>query len=613
MATSQVDTPQFDLSSAVPETDDGKAISALPAFDLNSAVPEDSIQNANPQENMPEAQAAPLRQQAFESMKSGIEQTLPSGAADLDKDASSALRAWIENVGKGGLEKFKEADAAYSHPNETPEQAEAELNKSEISKGVVGQLNDTFTMAMAIAAPEMLGGSMLKEGVAIPSLFSKEMLTSDLAKKQLAQLGVFMASSTTMEAAQKIIMPNMTPTEKHYFDVANLIASGGIAHTSVGFLGDFISKALTLKGISPTIDLQPDFLKLFAEPQVTERPAAPNDVAGNAMENEGGKVVDGGVLDKLDITQNHYDVSQSTGLPVRVPIPTFLAAATDPQWEKQMANFEGEGGGQEQGTEASPTPDEMRLREKEQGNIDNESGALPQEQLPTEGATNANQGGEGAQSGSGQEGAEGQAQAGVHLRDNEEGGMEAKAGEEVTGEKGTSKIAKSIEQKAKDAGMTEGLDKLSEFDKTTFKEQRELGDKTVQGNLDDARAMIRGEKTLPDGLRGIALIDAMERHIKTLPDGDLKDELVQELGSSKLVSETSTHAQETALAGMREPDSFTAKMNEINRAKVEAAGGDKEVSKATKKALDTYKKESSKVNLSKDELNWDKFLDGIKC
>ena len=191
--------------------------------------------------------------------------------------------------------------------------------------------------------------------------------------------------------------------------------------------------------------------------------------------------------------------------------------------------------------------------------------------------------------------------------------MEAKAGEEVTGEKGTSKIAKSIEQKAKDAGMTEGLDKLSEFDKTTFKEQRELGDKTVQGNLDDARAMIRGEKTLPDGLRGIALIDAMERHIKTLPDGDLKDELVQELGSSKLVSETSTHAQETALAGMREPDSFTAKMNEINRAKVEAAGGDIEASKATKKSLDTYKKESSKVNLSKDELSWDKFLDGIKC
>jgi len=105
----------------------------------------------------------------------------------------------------------------------------------------------------------------------------------------------------------------------------------------------------------------------------------------------------------------------------------------------------------------------------------------------------------------------------------------------------------------------------------------------------------------------------MERHLKTLPDGDLKDELAEELGNSKLVSETSTHAQETALAGMREPDSFTAKMNEINRAKIEAAGGEEKVAKETKKALETYKKESSKNNLSKDELNWDSFLDTIKC
>ena len=49
MATAQLDTPQFDLSTAVPETDDGKAISAMPAFDLNSAIPEESIQTAQPQ------------------------------------------------------------------------------------------------------------------------------------------------------------------------------------------------------------------------------------------------------------------------------------------------------------------------------------------------------------------------------------------------------------------------------------------------------------------------------------------------------------------------------------------------------------------------------------
>lgn len=181
--------------------------------------------------------------------------------------------------------------------------------------------------------------------------------------------------------------------------------------------------------------------------------------------------------------------------------------------------------------------------------------------------------------------------------------------EQTQGEKGTSKIAKSIEQKAKDAGLTEGFDTLSEFDKTTFKEQREKADKVIIDDLNNARAIIRGDAPLPDGLKGISLIDGMERYLKIHPDEDIS----HELANSPLVSGTSHAAQETALAGMREKDSATAKLSEIKQSKVEKAGGEEKVTKAKKDIVKKAKAEMDKINLSKEELSWDKFLDGIAC
>lgn len=590
MATAQFDTPQFDLSTAVPETDDGKAISALPAFDLASAVPEDSISEAHPENNLPEDQASPLRQEAYDKMKAGIEQIPPS-------PVSEAVRGFIKNIGGGGVEQFKEANFDYTHAANIPTQNEGEsdqdfnkrfeefrqpLENKEIAKGAMGQLNDTFTAAIAIAAPEM-------------------------SPKAWATLGTFMLGDTTRRAVQNILLPDLTPSVKDVLDIASFPIEGGLSHEAVTGIGDMISKAFTIKGLSPTIDLQPDLLKLFAEPEVTERPtpfvkASQEGWPAPDVETPTG-VMSGGILDKLGISQNHFDVSQATGMPVRIPISKILEVSQDDKFDDfAKAMMETEGGGQEQGLDNPESPEEIALQKSEQVNMENEGGI------------NADQGGEGAQSGSGEKKSEGQAETGLHLRDDAQGGMETEGGKELGADtnKGTSKIAQSIEQKSKDAGQTEGFDNLSEFDKTTFKEQREKGDKVIS-DLDNARAIIRGEKPKPEGVSGIAIIDAMERHLKTFPDGDLRDELAEELGNSKLVSETSTHAQETALAGMREPDSFTAKMNEINRAKVDAAGGDKEVSKATKKTLDTYKKESNKNNLSKDDLNWEKFLDGIKC
>ena len=120
--------PQFDLSTAVPETEDGKAVNAVPAFDLNSAMPEESLESSRPQDNLQEAQAVPVRQQADTQMKENIEQTPPS-------PLSEAVRGFIKNVGKGGLEQYKEADYAFTHPDEIPTKNQGE-NSQDFEKRI---------------------------------------------------------------------------------------------------------------------------------------------------------------------------------------------------------------------------------------------------------------------------------------------------------------------------------------------------------------------------------------------------------------------------------------------------------------------------------------------
>ena len=226
------------------------------------------------------------------------------------------------------LEQVKEADYAFKHPEETPEQAESELNKSEVAKGVMGQLGDTFNMAIMMAAPEM-------------------------SPKAWATLGTFIAADQTRQSIQRIVDPNMTPSEKDVLDLVAFPLEGGMSHEAIKGISDIVTKAFTMKNISPTFDVSPDFLKLFAEPQVTERPTpfvktSQIEWPAPDVETPTG-TMSGGVLDKLGITENHANVSINTDMPVRIPITNLFNLTSDEA--KQISMFEGEGGGQEQGVE----------------------------------------------------------------------------------------------------------------------------------------------------------------------------------------------------------------------------------------------------------------------
>lgn len=693
--------PQFDLSSAVPETEDGNAVSALPDFDLKSAIPEESLENAKPENNISEGQALPLRQDAYEKMKAGIEQIPPS-------PLSVPVREFINNFGRGEIENFKEKSFDYERAANIPTQKDGEsdqefnkrmeefrkpLEDREIAKGAIGQLSDTFNIAAIVAGPEM-------------------------SPKAWATFGSFMLADTTRQSIQNILNPNLTPTEKDVLSIVSFPLEGGLSHGVGTALGEMFSKAFMSKGVPPIIELTPQHIDA-----ITKNP----DISDTTKTD---------LLERLGVTQNHIAVAELERSNIAVPIINFMKMAESPHWStiadefKLQAEEQGkmvnEGGletpqdkgirlthddalaylgvnkdgspigngrisvssssgilGQEKrqtgleeikkstldvvknfsdinnvdititgGTEkgehndnlefSHKNGDKLDLRLRDSPEINNiieswdtvgerpldgakgfkdpnsnaifwkEGGDKPHWDVEVrQGGGNAESPGRSAQEGSGKETSQGQAQAIVHLRD--DGQTKEVSGEEINssdGERITSKIAKSIEQKAIDAKLTDKFDTLAGEEKVNVAEQSEMATKLVNSNIDNARAMIRGEKPLPERLRGISLITAMEEHLRDNPDGDI----AYELANSPLVAGTTRAAQELRLAAEREPDSFTQKMNEIKQSKIDAVGGQEKYANAKKDILNKLKSSTEEMNLSDKELgSFDEFFKGIEC
>lgn len=175
-----------------------------------------------------------------------------------------------------------------------------------------------------------------------------------------------------------------------------------------------------------------------------------------------------------------------------------------------------------------------------------------------------------------------------------------------TGDK-TSKIARSIEAKAVEADLTEGFKDVAGYESINLKEQAEIATKLVNEDIEQTRAIIRGELPLPANLKGTALITAMEKYIKANPDANL----AYELANSPLISVTSEAAQELRLAAERNPDSATAKLLQIKKAREGVVS--KDIVKRKAKVKAGLKEEINKVHLSKEDQQWDKFLESIKC
>ncbi len=176
--------------------------------------------------------------------------------------------------------------------------------------------------------------------------------------------------------------------------------------------------------------------------------------------------------------------------------------------------------------------------------------------------------------------------------------------ESVGGNK-TSGVAESINAKAIEQGMTDkGFQDLAEFNGTSFKEQADL---MAKANVDDLKKIVRGEIPMPSEYRSAAVLSTLEDLAKKTGDA----ELMRDLANSPLATKISEGASETSLARMREKDSATMKLQEIKKAR--EAKAEARISKETRKVAKTAKAETEKVNLPKEDLEWEKFLTEIQC
>ena len=186
----------------------------------------------------------------------------------------------------------------------------------------------------------------------------------------------------------------------------------------------------------------------------------------------------------------------------------------------------------------------------------------------------------------------------------------AQVPEGIVPEKGTVRVAQSIESKAVEQRLAENLGDIAEYDKITIKDQAEKSTKLIETDIDRAKSIIKGDEMLPSDMRGAAFITAAENYAIKNKDG----EMLAEIAKSPLTAETSVHAQEMRLLAERDPDSAVMAMRDIKKAR-EIAAQKKTKTKSIKQAKDKIvkeiKKDIKKVQPTKDE--WGDFIDTITC
>lgn len=171
-------------------------------------------------------------------------------------------------------------------------------------------------------------------------------------------------------------------------------------------------------------------------------------------------------------------------------------------------------------------------------------------------------------------------------------------------------LGKSIEQKAIEDKLTTGFKNVAGYDSSTIKEQSAMVKDLLDSGVDNARDIIRGSKPLPDRMRGSSLIVGMEEFIKEHPELNKNGELLYELANSPLVSKVSQAGSELGLMQNRLQDSATARLQDIKNARDAQV---KDLPKKKTAQLKNLTDETNKINLSKEDLSWNKFLDNIVC
>lgn len=280
-----VDTTQFDLSSAVPETEDGKAISAMPQFDLSSFTPDPQFQKSTPQ--------------SWEDKVVNFIKNPFLMSPDDMQAKENILQTISKSTGMSREQVYDNYDQLSRNPKITGMMPEP-------TKGqVLGGL-----MTEGMLAPVAAEG-----GIAAGAL---------LTTKGLAGLAAFTGVYKLLDTAEDKYLPKDTNQgTKDFLEVPKIIA-GAVAGHGIGeavemgaekLVGSFVDNFIPhAPDAVPTMDLAAGHIKAITDSKL------PDDAKQD-------------LLDKLGVTQNHIDASIASGKPIRVPLTNVINMAQSPHWD----------------------------------------------------------------------------------------------------------------------------------------------------------------------------------------------------------------------------------------------------------------------------------------
>ncbi len=176
----------------------------------------------------------------------------------------------------------------------------------------------------------------------------------------------------------------------------------------------------------------------------------------------------------------------------------------------------------------------------------------------------------------------------------------------VAGEKFVPKATSDFEVRMKEQGLLpENFESLPIGERITFADQAVRTTEFVKNNIDNARAVLRGESPLPSDMRSPFFLKAIEDLIKETKD----DKLVHELMNTPMNAGTSIHAQELVSMRALSPDSLSSIAADVKNTRVKNVEKIKETTK--KQAVDGLKNETRKA--APKVKDWSAFIDSLKC
>jgi hypothetical protein len=168
-----------------------------------------------------------------------------------------------------------------------------------------------------------------------------------------------------------------------------------------------------------------------------------------------------------------------------------------------------------------------------------------------------------------------------------------------------SKAGLTIKESA--AGQKAGVQETATYAAKTHAGTSSDATALVKSDLPQARAISLGHEPLPTGMSSSKLLLALKNHAETTGDGAL----LKELANSKLASESSLHAQETALMKDGSEDTLGA-IKQIQEARIQGKGGAK-VSKLSDQQLRTYTEAATQAPKQARITDWNSLVERLAC